>query len=329
MWASLEVGVHILVSWDPFFYDFKAYARISAGIDIEVCFFVCGRVRMSFSFSAEVHIHGPKLRGSVKLDLDLTSVTIKFGPSGSTNSANPLSFAAFHDKYLRSGDDGGTCWRRRSPRVRSRRRPRRPDRAPARGSRARPTTARPAGRGRSRRSSRSSCRPAPPPTPVTGVVVPPNVTGRQLDLGPAHRTNVVSRLVVTVVGTGDITAAFDRALVLGKVPEATWTKLPSKIEPGAAVVDSVVGLTLVARVDLAPGSITVEIERIEISKDVKPLPFGAEQRAAAPSRVLGSLRDLGGRVTEGALGVDGRVRHDGSPDVGCPRRRPARRGNAA
>ena len=34
-------------------------------------------------------------------------MTVAFGPSGSTNSANFLSFAAFRDKYLRSGDDGG------------------------------------------------------------------------------------------------------------------------------------------------------------------------------------------------------------------------------
>ena len=107
VWASLEAGVNILVSWDPFFYDFEVYIRISAGIDIEVCFFVCGHIRMSFSFSAELHILGPKLRGSVTLDLDLVSVTVRFGPTGATNSDNYLSFAAFRDKYLRSGDDDG------------------------------------------------------------------------------------------------------------------------------------------------------------------------------------------------------------------------------
>ena len=107
VWASLEVGMHILVSWDPFFYDFRVSVRISAGIDIEVCFIFCGHVRMGFSFSAELHVLGPKLRGSVFLDLDLTSVTIRFGPQGSTNSTNYLSFAAFRDKYLRSGDDDG------------------------------------------------------------------------------------------------------------------------------------------------------------------------------------------------------------------------------
>ena len=28
VWASLEIGVDVLVSWDPFFYDFKAYASV-------------------------------------------------------------------------------------------------------------------------------------------------------------------------------------------------------------------------------------------------------------------------------------------------------------
>ena len=165
VWASLEVGVDVLVSWDPFFYDFKAYVRISAGIDIEVCFFVCGRMRFSFSFGAEVHISGPKLRGSVKLDLDLiVGDRSRSDRPGRRTPPTPCRSPRSATSTCARATTAATCWRRRSPRVRSRRRPRRPDRAPARASRARPTTARPAGRGRSRRSSRSSCRPAPPPT---------------------------------------------------------------------------------------------------------------------------------------------------------------------
>ena len=166
VWASLEVGVHILVSWDPFFYDFKAYARISAGIDIEVCFFVCGRVRMSFSFSAEVHITGPKLRGSRQArPRPHVGDRSSSDRPGRRTPPTPCRFAAFRDKYLRSGDDGGHVLAASITAGQV------PPTATTTGSGAgsgaaghgRRRHGRPAVEGR-RRSSRSSCRPGPPPT---------------------------------------------------------------------------------------------------------------------------------------------------------------------
>ena len=102
---------------------------------------------------------------------------------------------------------------------------------------------------------------------------------------------MTSSLLVTVRGATDITADFTRTVSVGKVPEATWTVLPSKVQPEANVIDSVVGLALVAKVDIATETVTVQIERVEISADVKPLPFPAEARATTPSKALGVLRD--------------------------------------
>ena len=41
VWASFTDGMDAIVSWDPFFYDVSVYVRVSAGVDIEVCFFGC------------------------------------------------------------------------------------------------------------------------------------------------------------------------------------------------------------------------------------------------------------------------------------------------
>ncbi len=295
IWASLEAGVDILVSWDPFFYDFRAYIRISAGIDIEVCFFVCGHVRMSFSFSAELHILGPKLRGSVYLDLDLTSVTVRFGPTGSTNSSNPLSFAAFRDKYLRSGDDGGHVL------------------AASITAGQVPPTASQTGSGSGADGDADDGTAARPwkvgpefsffvqtraaTNAVPGVGVPTPITSRDLDLGPALRTDITSSLIVSVIGAADVTAEFTRTVSIGNVPEATWTVLPPTPQPEANVIATVVGLSLQAKVDIATDTVTVEIERVEISADVKPLPFGVEAAQTGSGRLLGRLRERSAAAT--------------------------------
>ena len=83
------------------------YVRVSAGVDIRVCFFRCFRVRFSCTIGAELHVFGPELRGTAKLDLDVTSVTVRFGPSGATNSRVPLGWTEFHSKYLVAGDPEG------------------------------------------------------------------------------------------------------------------------------------------------------------------------------------------------------------------------------
>ena len=124
---------------------------------------------------------------------------------------------------------------------------------------------------------------------------------------------MTSSLVVTVRGATDITADFTRTVSVGKVPEATWTVLPSKVQPEANVIDSVVGLALMAKVDIATETVTVQIERVEISVDVKPLPFPAEARATTPSKALGVLRDesLIATTTLTAQGHEGVVRERG------------------
>ena len=106
----------------------------------------------------------------------------------------PTSFAAFRDKYLRSGDDDGHVL---AASITA-------GRLPATAT----TTASGAGSGEQGTADDGTAgrpwRVAPEfsfivqtraaTNAVTGVAVPSNVTGRQLDLGPAHRTNVVQSI---------------------------------------------------------------------------------------------------------------------------------------
>ena len=280
VWASLEAGVHVLVSWDPFFYDFKAFIRISAGIDIEICFIVCGHVRLGFSFGAEIHVLGPKLRGSVTLDLDVVSVTVHFGPESATNSPEPLPYVAFRDKYLRSGDDDGHVLTASITRGQV------------------PATVTTSGSGTGQNGVADDGSAAKPwrvgpefafsvqtraaTNAIPGLTLPMTITNRHLDLGPAGRANVTSTLSVVVRDPNgvDVSSKFTRTPVLGKAPEATWTVLPSKLAPDAKVIDACTGLDLVAKLDIALDAITVAIERTEISTDVKPIPFAVEGRVS-------------------------------------------------
>ena len=99
-------------------------------------------------------------------------------------------------------------------------------------------------------------------------------------------------------GTTDVSAEFSRTAAVGKVPEATWTVLPSTPQPAANVIASVVGLSMIARVDIATETVTVQIERAEISADVKPLPFGLEAAQATRRKALGKLRDAAMATTK-------------------------------
>ena len=107
-WASFEAGAHLLVSWDPYYFDIEVYVQISAGVKFRACFIVCKTISLGFDFGVDVHIWGPELRGIATLDLSVITVPVRFGASGGTNSANYLGWSAFRDKYLLSppGEDG-------------------------------------------------------------------------------------------------------------------------------------------------------------------------------------------------------------------------------
>ena len=103
MWATLTFGADAIFSWDPFFYEVSAYARVSAGIRIRICFFACATIRMSFSIGADVLVKGPELSGRATLDLDVISVTVRFGAS-EPSKPPALPWSRFHEKYLLQGD---------------------------------------------------------------------------------------------------------------------------------------------------------------------------------------------------------------------------------
>lgn len=106
VWASLVAGINILVSWDPFYYNFEVYINISAGVRIRICVWLlgCATISLSFSIGVRLAIEGPELRGTAELDLDVTTVTVRFGARGSTTTLDPIPWTQFHEKYLAQGD---------------------------------------------------------------------------------------------------------------------------------------------------------------------------------------------------------------------------------
>lgn len=105
-WAAFEMGAHALIMWDPFHYDFEVYVRVSAGVRIRICvpLLGCATVGFSFSIGARVQIEGPTFRGTAELDLDVVTITVRFGASGDTNADERLSWDEFRRRYLTDGD---------------------------------------------------------------------------------------------------------------------------------------------------------------------------------------------------------------------------------
>jgi large repetitive protein len=272
VWASFTAGVDAIVSWDPFFYDVTVYVRVSAGVDIRVCFFHCFRVRFSCSIGAELHVFGPEIRGTAKLDLDVTSVTVRFGPSGETNSREPLGWTEFRSKYLVAGDPEGLTM--------------------SAGIAAGQLVPDPAA-GRDQQETgqlERSWRVVPEFVLVTATRAASNdvngrslgpVTPQALDLGPMHLTGIVSahRVRIRNRRTGaEETLRLELEPVVGNVPEGVWRKLAeTDAAPEANVRPAFVGATLVARATVPPVEVRAALDQVEVSKRPHPLPFADEQ----------------------------------------------------
>ena len=93
--ASFVVFADFLISWDPFHYDISAGVTVSAGFHKRICFFACVTIDVHISIGASVHILGPPLHGEAKVDLEICSVTVRFGPQ----AAPPPSFIGW-DQFV-------------------------------------------------------------------------------------------------------------------------------------------------------------------------------------------------------------------------------------
>jgi len=281
VWATLTFGADAIFSWDPFFYEVSAYARVSAGVRIRICFFACATVKLSFSIGADVVIKGPELSGRATLDLDVISVTVGFG--GSEPSEPPaLSWAAFHDKYLLQGDPADVAMglsfaaglQPPDPSTTT------SDTPPDDGSPSRPWRVEP------EFVFFTNTR-----APSTKAVLAGNgttkETGSQTSLGlaPMKLSGVTSLHRITIsADSGDVDVTkLEFAEIVGKVPEAAWTYAAGGNEPTEPRMrDAIVGAAVGAQPEIfGRGNNTILIDQTEVG-DPHPLPFH-DEIAARPA----------------------------------------------
>ena len=99
-WAEVKFGADGIIYFDPFSYDVSAYARIAAGITIDVW---VGEITISVSLGAEIHVMGPEFRGSCTFSVGPASLSFDFGGSDQAQRVT-LSVADFVAKYLEVAD---------------------------------------------------------------------------------------------------------------------------------------------------------------------------------------------------------------------------------
>jgi hypothetical protein len=99
-WAEVKFGADGIIYFDPFSYDVSAYARIAAGITIDVW---VGEITISVSLGAQIHVMGPEFRGSCTFSVGPASLTFDFGGSDQAQRVT-LSAGDFVAKYLEVAD---------------------------------------------------------------------------------------------------------------------------------------------------------------------------------------------------------------------------------
>ena len=309
VWAKLEVGVHVLVSWDPFFYDFRVYVEISAGVRWKTWL---GTIKLSFSFGVRVHVLGPKLRGTATLDLDVITVTVRFGPTSAANSDARIGWDTFLSDYVLEPPSDSPS---RHALVASIMTGQLLPGVAANGEgQADPETA---DDGTSARPFRVvpefelivQTRRATNAVTQLGTALESGVRTRQLDLGPTGYTNVTSTLSVQVMrfdnitgGLFDHTSGFARQAEYGNVPEAVWKVLP--LQPDVAeekVIRTCTGVRYQAVPTIVPGAVVIDVAGVEVGTKVHPLPFAVE--VTASHNLYPELRDLAGTFDEHFVGA--------------------------
>ncbi|HET6159916.1 MAG TPA: DUF6603 domain-containing protein [Dongiaceae bacterium] len=105
-WAHVVFGADGIVYFDPFRLEVMVYARISAGITIDVWI---GEITISISIGAQIKVEGPKFRGTATFEVGPVDLTVSFGD---TQKAPKIYIAwnAFVPKYLEDVGGGvGRC----------------------------------------------------------------------------------------------------------------------------------------------------------------------------------------------------------------------------
>ena len=101
-WARADFGAMGLVYFDPFYFKVEAWARVSAGIEIETWF---GDISISITLGARVMVEGPKFRGEVDVQVGPCTVTVPFGAREDKRTPK-LDWDKFVAKYLEEAGPG-------------------------------------------------------------------------------------------------------------------------------------------------------------------------------------------------------------------------------
>lgn len=303
VWASIGFGAHGIVYFDPFWFEVMAYARISAGIDIDLGLF---SISLSITIGAQIKVWGPEFAGEATFEIGPCDVTVGFG-SQTKVAKPPLTWPQFVAKYLE--DNGSGSARSLSSIAGKGSLP-----ANTEGATAAPS------------SDGSADRPfevfaefeltfvTTVPTQWFDVgldeeietpIVRSDGAGSQLGLWPMQSRDLQSRLVIRLEKKGAKTftaenvglhrlmanlakAAKDPAgtrLGSDAFPLGAWGPpqplgLPVTPLPSGDIVTAGNRITVVAQVDLVPGSIEIDYYRVEAGRRRLPLQAKGPARAA-------------------------------------------------
>ena len=104
VWAKVAFGAHGIVYFDPFWFEVMAYARISAGIDIDLPW-PFGSLSFSISIGAKIKVWGPDFAGRAEFEIGPCSVPVEFGEKRRIEPET-LPWDKFVTKYL---EDAGNA----------------------------------------------------------------------------------------------------------------------------------------------------------------------------------------------------------------------------
>ncbi len=101
-WAEVKFGADGIVYFDPFRFEVEVYARIAAGITIDVWI---GEITISISLGARIKVEGPKFRGVATFEVGPIELTVEFGDTQKAEKVY-LTWNQFVPKYLEETSPG-------------------------------------------------------------------------------------------------------------------------------------------------------------------------------------------------------------------------------
>lgn len=101
-WAEVKFGADGIVYFDPFRFEVEVYARIAAGVTVDVWI---GEITISVSLGARIKVEGPKFRGTATFEVGPVELTVAFGDTEKAPKVF-LAWSDFVPKYLEDAGGG-------------------------------------------------------------------------------------------------------------------------------------------------------------------------------------------------------------------------------